>query len=122
MTLVPALARRAAHVAMLQRSPTYVVPCRAPTRSPTSLAGACRRRPPTGSSAGRTSCWPSCLPAQPPVPELVEGHPPRQRRGPAGGLDVDTHFRPRYDPWDQRLCLVPDGDLFEAIRTGGPRW
>ena len=34
------------------------------------------------------------------------------------GYDIDTHFKPRYDPWDQRLCLVPDGDLFEAIRTG----
>ena len=32
--------------------------------------------------------------------------------------DVDTHFTPRYNPWDQRLCLVPDGDLFEAIKAG----
>ena len=32
------------------------------------------------------------------------------------GYDVDTHFKPRYEPWDQRLCLVPDGDLFGAIR------
>jgi cation diffusion facilitator CzcD-associated flavoprotein CzcO len=35
------------------------------------------------------------------------------------GYDVDTHFNPRYDPWDQRLCLVPDGDLFETIARGG---
>ena len=34
------------------------------------------------------------------------------------GYDVDTHFKPRYDPWDQRLCFVPDGDLFEAIASG----
>ena len=34
------------------------------------------------------------------------------------GYDVDTHFNPAYDPWDQRLCLVPDGDLFKAIRDG----
>jgi len=34
------------------------------------------------------------------------------------GYDVDTHFKPRYNPWDQRLCLVPDGDLFTAIRDG----
>ena len=34
------------------------------------------------------------------------------------GYDVDTHFKPRYNPWDQRLCLVPDGDLFKAIRAG----
>ena len=38
------------------------------------------------------------------------------------GYDVDTHFKPTYDPWDQRLCLVPDGDLFRAItRRGAPR-
>ena len=34
------------------------------------------------------------------------------------GYDVDTHFTPRYDPWDQRLCVAPDGDLFRAIREG----
>ena len=34
------------------------------------------------------------------------------------GYDIDTHFTPRYDPWDQRLCVVPDGDLFRAIRVG----
>ena len=34
------------------------------------------------------------------------------------GYDVDTHFSPRYDPWDQRLCMVPDGDLFKSISRG----
>jgi monooxygenase len=34
------------------------------------------------------------------------------------GYDIDTHFKPRYDPWDQRVCLVPDGDLFEALGKG----
>jgi cation diffusion facilitator CzcD-associated flavoprotein CzcO len=33
-------------------------------------------------------------------------------------VDVDVHFKPRYDPWDQRLCFVPDGDLFQALRKG----
>ena len=37
------------------------------------------------------------------------------KRSLPAGYDVDTHFNPRYDPWDQRLCLVPDGDLFTAI-------
>ena len=37
------------------------------------------------------------------------------------GYDVDTHFKPRYNPWDQRLCLVPDGDLFEAISAAAAR-
>ena len=36
----------------------------------------------------------------------------------ARGYDVDTHFKPTYDPWDQRMCLVPDGDLFRVIRDG----
>jgi cation diffusion facilitator CzcD-associated flavoprotein CzcO len=40
-----------------------------------------------------------------------------ERRLPRG-YDVDTHFKPRYDPWDQRVCLVPDGDLFQAIHKG----
>jgi len=40
------------------------------------------------------------------------------RRRLGDGYDVDTHFGPTYDPWDQRLCLVPDADLFEAIRAG----
>ena len=42
-------------------------------------------------------------------------------RGCRAGYDVDTHFTPRYDPWDQRICLVPDGDLFEAIRAAARR-
>lgn len=37
------------------------------------------------------------------------------------GYDVDTHFAPSYDPWDRRLCLVPDGDLSVAISAGDPR-
>ncbi len=38
------------------------------------------------------------------------------------GYDVDTHFTPTYQPWDQRVCFVPDGDLFKAVRRGTPRW
>ena len=41
-----------------------------------------------------------------------------ERQLPAG-YDIDTHFKPTYNPWDQRMCLVPDGDLFEAISDGG---
>ncbi len=40
-----------------------------------------------------------------------------ERRLPAG-YDIDTHFKPRYDPWDQRLCFVPDGDMFERSAPG----
>ncbi len=53
-------------------------------------------------------------------PELDEGAASARasRRSCPTGYDVDTHFKPRYNPWDQRLCLVPDGDLFQAIRGG----
>src|SRR5258708_2385713 len=52
-------------------------------------------------------------------PELVKRMLRRmlERQLPAG-YDIDTHFTPRYNPWDQRFCLVPDGDLFQAIRNG----
>ena len=61
------------------------------------------------------------LPAQPPPPasSCKKLHPQgRRARSCRAGYDVDTHFKPRYNPWDQRVCLVPDGDLFEAIRDG----
>jgi cation diffusion facilitator CzcD-associated flavoprotein CzcO len=52
-------------------------------------------------------------------PELVKSIVRRQvSRSLPSGFDVDTHFKPSYDPWDQRLCLVPDGDLFAAIGSG----
>jgi monooxygenase len=44
------------------------------------------------------------------------------RRAMGPGYDVDTHFTPRYNPWDQRVCLVPDGDLFAALKSGRARW
>ncbi len=119
VTLVPALADTAAHVTMLQRSPTYVVsrPARDPgadklrRRLPAALAepairwknialgiflyGFARRRPEKLKKM------------------IFDG----QRA--ALGPDFDmTHFSPRYDPWDQRLCLVPDGDLFKALIGG----
>ena len=60
------------------------------------------------------------LPAQPARARTREGElisKGVERRLPAG-YDVDTHFKPSYNPWDQRLCLVPDGDLFAAISKG----
>jgi monooxygenase len=119
VTLVPALARRAAHVTMLQRSPSYVVSL--PGEDP--LAGALRRLPARVSYS--LLRWKNVLTAllvfqvSRRRPALVKALVRRgvQRRLPPG-YDVDTHFKPRYDPWDQRMCLVPDGDLFEAIGRG----
>ena len=112
--------RRAAHVTQLQRTPSYVL------------------------SIGRTdpvaeflSRWVPARIADPIVrakniaqlitlyqvsqrfPKLVKG---LLRKGVVAqlpeGYEVDTHFNPPYDPWDQRMCMVPDGDLFKAIRRG----
>jgi monooxygenase len=120
VTLVPALARRAAHVTMLQRSPSYVVSLPASDvvarvierllpsglayrlvrwknmRIALALYGLCRRRPAAMRRLHRA---------------LLE------RRLPAG-FDVDTHFNPSYEPWDQRLCIVLEGDLYDAIGEG----
>ncbi len=120
VTLVPALAGDAAHVTMLQRSPGYVLSVPARDR----LADALRRRLPAR-LAYRIVRWKNTRAGA--LTYLLSRRAPRlmrallrrgvRRRLPAG-YAVDTHFAPRYDPWDQRLCLVPDGDLFAAIASG----
>ena len=120
VTLVPTLAESAAHVTMLQRSPTYVA------SRPASDAIADRLRewlPQTLAYA--IVRWKNALQGIATFnlsrrrPELMK----RMLRKAAvkqlpEGYAVDTHFAPSYNPWDQRMCLVPDGDLFTAIRDG----
>jgi cation diffusion facilitator CzcD-associated flavoprotein CzcO len=120
VTLVPALAEQAAHVTMLQRSPTYVVSVPRTDK----LAVGLRKVLPE-KAAYVASRWKNVGFATGSYalsrrrPDLLRS---LIRRGTVkalpAGYDVDTHFKPRYDPWDQRLCLVPDGDLFEAISDG----
>jgi monooxygenase len=120
VTLVPAMAERAAHVTMLQRSPSYIVSL--PARDP--LADFLRDRLPA-KVAYPIVRWKNVLitslfyQLSRRAPRLIKALVRRgvQRRLPPG-YDVDTHFKPRYNPWDQRVCLVPDGDLFEAIGKG----
>ncbi|MEU7754211.1 NAD(P)/FAD-dependent oxidoreductase [Micromonospora sp. NPDC049101] len=120
VTLVPALAQRAAHVTMLQRSPTYILALASRDR----LADALRRRLPA-TAAYPVLRWKNVLLSTVTfqlsrrAPGLVKRVLRRaaRRRLPAG-YDVDRHFTPRYDPWDQRLCVAPDGDLFTAVRDG----
>jgi monooxygenase len=120
VTLVPALAKTAAHVTMVQRSPTYVASL--PTRDP--VADAVGRMLPAR-QAGTAMRWFKALTTQAFFqlsrhrPELVKRMVRRQleRQLPAS-FDIDTHFTPRYNPWDQRFCIAPDGDLFKAIRNG----
>jgi monooxygenase len=120
VTLVPSLARDAAHVTMLQRSPTYIVS--APARDP--LAELLRRTLP-GTVSGQVIRWYKALTTQASYfiskrrPKLVKALLARQvTRQLPDGYDVARHFTPSYDPWDQRLCLVPNGDLFKAISNG----
>jgi cation diffusion facilitator CzcD-associated flavoprotein CzcO len=120
VTLVPAMAERAAHVTMLQRSPSYVVSL--PGSDP--LARLVRRLLPAQRAYALVR-WKNVLLAQTffalsrRAPRLMRKLIRRAttRRLPEG-YDVDTHFNPSYNPWDQRLCLVPDGDLFEALSAG----
>jgi cation diffusion facilitator CzcD-associated flavoprotein CzcO len=120
VTLVPALAQTAAHVTMLQRSPSWVVS--RPSRD--GMAHWLQRRLPLGAADALTR-WKNVL--------LGMLFFSRSRKAPdkvkatllrlvtadlPPGYDVARHFEPRYNPWDQRVCLVPDGDLFAAIRAG----
>ena len=120
VTLVPEMAKTAAHVTMLQRSPTYVLSLPARDR----IAEALRRRLPRMLAYRLTRTKNIAVamlffrlsrrwPAQ--VKKNLIGMV-RQALGPTH--DVATHFTPRYDPWDQRVCFVPDGDLFSAIGSG----
>jgi len=119
VTLVPELAKEAAHVTMLQRSPTYMI-----TRpSVDGLASRLARWAPRRVAHGLTR-WKNLLLGLL-VYRMCRRQPRRAKAGMihlvkrqlAPGYDVATHFTPRYNPWEQRLCLVPDGDLFEAIRA-----
>lgn len=120
VTLVPALAKQAAHVTMLQRSPSYVVS--RPSEDP--WANRLRARLPA-KLAYSIIRWRNVLigmfyytqmrkkPAE--SKAMIIGMVQRQL-GP--DYDVGTHFTPSYNPWDQRLCLVPDDDLFRALKDG----
>ena len=119
VTLVPELAKRAAHVTMLQRSPTYMV-----TRpSIDGIATWLHRYTPRSLAHGVTR-WKNLLLGMY-IFRLCRRKPQRVKammiklvqKQLAPDYDVQTHFTPRYNPWEQRLCLVPDGDLFEAIRA-----
>ena len=120
VTLVPELAKSASHVTMLQRSPTYVVA--RPSEDP--VANKLRRHLPSKIAYGITR-WKNVLWGMY-IYRRCKREPEHFKKLIIGGVrealgpdyDVETHFTPRYNPWDQRLCLVPDGDLFRSIREG----
>ena len=119
VTLVPAMAERAAHVTMLQRSPTYVVSRPAQDK----LANTLRSVLPAGAAYAITR-WKNVLlqvffyNLARSRPELFKRMLARGVRNHLGEQYDPRHFTPKYNPWDQRLCLVPDADLFNAIRDG----
>lgn len=120
VTIVPEMAKTAAHVTMLQRSPTYVVS----RPGEDAFANWLRKMLPAKWAYGVTR-WRNVL-MQKYFFHQAQTKPERTRRyltrraEKALGPDypVDPHFTPTYDPWDQRLCLIPDGDLFEALKGG----
>ena len=120
ITLVPALAARGAKVIMLQRTPTYIV-----SRDPKDpIANRLHRFLPSA-LAGRLVRWKNVAYSMATY-ALARSRPALVKRAIVKGVGkriadprlVDQHFTPDYDPWDQRICLVPDGDLFEAIEAG----
>jgi cation diffusion facilitator CzcD-associated flavoprotein CzcO len=120
VTLVPAMAKDAAHVTMLQRSPSYIL---ALPSTDVVLRKLRQVLPPAlAMKVGRVKnvaqqivLYQFAQRAPRTARKVLQGGVRRQL---PSGYPVETHFRPAYDPWDQRLCLVPDGDLFAAIRAG----
>jgi cation diffusion facilitator CzcD-associated flavoprotein CzcO len=120
VTIVPEMSKTAAHVTMLQRSPTYVISRPAED----FIANGLRRVLPV-KLAYLLTRWKNVLLGML-FFQLSRRRPERIKKlildavrkelGP--DYDINTHFTPRYNPWDQRLCLVPNGDLFEAIKGG----
>jgi len=120
ITLVPAMARTAAHVTMVQRSPSYIVSL--PAVDP--LANLARRLLPEMAAyqlvrAKNVALMALSYQLSRRWPRLVRAaiHWATRSQLPSG-FDVDTHFTPRYDPWDERLCVCPDADLFHALGDG----
>ncbi|MGE2813869.1 flavin-containing monooxygenase [Mycobacterium heidelbergense] len=120
ITLIPALAERAAKVIMLQRSPTYMMAASKYSR----VAAAARKVLPRRAAHLVTRTYSALTEAvfwffSRKTPGLIK----RLLRYVAtrylpDGYDIDTHFKPRYNPWDQRMCLIPDADLYTAIASG----
>jgi cation diffusion facilitator CzcD-associated flavoprotein CzcO len=120
LTMVPALAKTAAHVTLLQRSPSYVLAV--PAHDAWVAALRSILGPERAASVAR---WRNILLGMfvfqlcrrlPGLARKLLVNRTRRELGP--DYDVKSHFSPRYPPWDQRLCIAPDGDLFEVIRSG----
>lgn len=120
MTLVPELAKKAAHVTMLQRSPTYVI-----SRPSKDAIGDALRKTLPAQLAYDITRWKNVMLTMG-FYQLSRRRPKLVKRGLIGQVkkqlgpdyDVRKHFSPAYNPWDQRLCAITEGDLFKGIRDG----
>jgi cation diffusion facilitator CzcD-associated flavoprotein CzcO len=120
VTLIPSLAHKAAHVTMLQRTPTYVLSIPSVDKIaklllkllPADTAHELIRRK---NVAGQRALFNACRRFPRAARRLIRYLTAKQL---PSDFAVDEHFNPPYDPWDQRLCIVPDGDLFKTIRKG----
>ena len=123
VTLVPALARAASHVTMLQRSPSYIPSL--PEKSP--VVAALRKVLPA-QQAGTAAKWFHALLTQAfyavsrKYPTWFGECSPGSGTATARGYDIATHFTPRYDPWDQRFCAVPTATSSRLCQTARRRW
>ena len=120
VTLVPAMADTAGHVTMLQRSPTYIVPVPSEDRIANTLPKLIGRKRAYAVTrqknvARQRLIWRFCQQYPGAARRLIRHLNAKQL---PAGYPVDEHFKPAYNPWDQRLCAVPDADMFKAIREG----
>ncbi len=120
VTLIPALAKKGAHVTMLQRTPSWIFP--APAKNP--IAAGLRAVLPEKvayKAVRKMNTWRTELAYKQTrtKPEKIEAMINKMvAKKLDGSKEMDPHFTPPYKPWDQRLCLAPDGDIFTAIKEG----
>ena len=120
VTIIPAIADQVAHVTMLQRTPTYIIA--APAVNPVDA----KLRQWFGAERGSRMAREFHVRIGDIVFKFSRKYPERMRnlirksnvKSLGEGFDVDKHLTPPYNPWDQRICVAPDGDLFEAINAG----
>jgi cation diffusion facilitator CzcD-associated flavoprotein CzcO len=120
VTLVPEIAKKANHVVMLQRSPTYMASAPDTDWIARLLQWLLPEKTAYSITRWKNIQFQRWIYRQTrTAPKRIRRKLLKMARKELGkGIDFDTHFVPRYDPWDQRLCLVPNGDFFQAVRSG----
>ena len=120
VTMVPEMAKEAEHVVMLQRSPTYMASAPDSDWIAKLLQWLLPEKTAYSITRWKNIQYQRWIYRQTrTAPQRVRKKLLKMARKELGkGIDFDKHFVPRYDPWDQRLCLVPNGDFFHAIRDG----